>query len=407
MTPGQFSAALLDWYDRCGRKDLPWQIEPTPYRVWVSEIMLQQTQVATVIPYYLRFMARFPDIAALAAAGPDQVLHYWSGLGYYARARHLHAAAVQIVAQSGGVFPDTLDAVMALPGVGRSTAGAILALACARRHPILDGNVKRVLARFHGVAGWPGQTAVQRQLWQLAEACTPQARVAHYTQAIMDLGATICTRGAPDCGHCPVTDDCVARQAGRQADFPGPRPARVLPVRAVTLLLLGNPAGELLLERRPASGIWGGLWSFPELDADTDIERWCADRLGLPVRRTGNWPDLRHTFSHFHLDITPALAEVTSQPDRIMDDGLRVWYNPGQADERGLAAPVGKLIERYRNRHHERTGDDTNRALRKTGQGGRGAGPATLPGRTRATHLRRGVERGLADVAAPADDPDQ
>ncbi len=273
MTPRQFSAALLDWYDHHGRRDLPWQSEPTPYRVWVSEIMLQQTQVSTVIPYYRRFMQSFPDVAALAAAGQDQVLHHWSGLGYYARARHLHAAAQRVV-QSGGAFPDTLEAVMALPGVGRSTAGAILALACAQRHPILDGNVKRVLARFHAVDGWPGQATVQKRLWQLAEMYTPHARVAHYTQAIMDLGATLCTRGRPDCGQCPVRSGCAAHGSSRQADYPAPRPARILPVRTVTMLLLGNQASELLLERRPPTGIWGGLWSFPELAADTDIGGW-------------------------------------------------------------------------------------------------------------------------------------
>jgi len=367
VSPEQFSAAVLDWYDRNGRKDLPWQLEPTPYRVWVSEIMLQQTQVGTVIPYYLRFMQRFPDVAALAAADQDQVLHYWSGLGYYARARHLHAAAQQLVAVSDGLFPDTLDAVMALPGVGRSTAGAILSLACAQRHPILDGNAKRVLARFHAVDGWPGQAAVQARLWQLAGTHTPHARVAHYTQAIMDLGATLCTRGRPNCAQCPVQAGCAAHGSGRQADFPAPRPARTLPVRTVTLLLLGNQAGELLLERRPPSGIWGGLWSFPELDADTDIVDWCARRLGISVQHTEHWPVMRHTFSHFHLDITPVLAQADVPAGRIMDEGLRVWYNPGQADERGLAAPVAKLVGQYLNREHGRAGNDENRAMRKTG----------------------------------------
>ncbi|HUT42379.1 MAG TPA: A/G-specific adenine glycosylase [Gammaproteobacteria bacterium] len=367
MTPQRFSSALLDWYDRNGRKDLPWQVEPTPYRVWVSEIMLQQTQVATVIPYYRRFMQRFPDIAALAAADQDQVLHHWSGLGYYARARNLHAAAQQLVTNSGGVFPDTLEAVMALPGVGRSTAGAILALACAQRHPLLDGNVKRVLARFHAVDGWPGLGAVQKQLWALAELYTPQARVAHYTQAIMDLGATLCTRGRPDCTQCPVCAGCAACRSGRQADYPAPRPARTLPVRPVIMLLLGNQDNELLLERRPPSGIWGGLWSFPELVAETDIGRWCEQQLGLPATRIEQWPVLRHTFSHFHLDITPVLAQLGVSAGRVMDDGLRVWYKPGQADERGLAAPVGKLVAQYLNRQHERAGNGKNRAMRKTG----------------------------------------
>ncbi|MGD2112590.1 MAG: A/G-specific adenine glycosylase [Gammaproteobacteria bacterium] len=367
MTPQQFGRALLEWYDRHGRKDLPWQREATPYRVWVSEIMLQQTRVATVIPYYERFLQRFPDVAALAAAEPDQVLHHWSGLGYYARARHLHAAARRIVAESGGVFPDTLEALMALPGVGRSTAGAILTLACAQCHPILDGNVKRVLARFHAVAGWPGQAAVQQRLWKLAERYTPPARAAHYTQAIMDLGSTLCTRGRPDCARCPVQAGCAAYASGRQADYPQARPAKALPVRTVALLLLGNPAGELLLERRPPAGIWGGLWSLPELAADADIGAWCAQRLGLPVTRTGEWPVLRHTFSHFHLDITPVLARTDAARGRIMDAGLQVWYKPGQADERGLAAPVARLVARYFRTQQAGAGDDTNRAVRETG----------------------------------------
>jgi A/G-specific adenine glycosylase len=367
VTPRQFGAALLEWFDRDGRRDLPWQLDPTPYRVWVSEIMLQQTQVATVIPYYERFMRRFPDLAALAAAEPDQVLHHWSGLGYYARARHLHAAARRIVEQSDGVFPESLDAVMALPGVGRSTAGAILALSGGQRHPILDGNVKRLLARFHAVEGWPGQTAVQKRLWELAERYTPPTRVADYTQAVMDLGATLCTRGRPDCERCPLQDACAARRDGRQADFPAPRPARTLPVRTVTMLLLGNRDGELLLERRPPSGIWGGLWSFPELVTGEDIDAWCARQLGMAVTHAGAWPVVRHTFSHFHLDITPHLARVRARPGRVMEDGRRVWYKPGLADERGLAAPVERLVARYIETQHERAGDDTNRAVRETG----------------------------------------
>ncbi|MEZ5541389.1 MAG: A/G-specific adenine glycosylase [Pseudomonadota bacterium] len=366
MTPRQFGAALLAWYDRAGRKDLPWQRDPTPYRVWVSEIMLQQTQVATVIPYYERFLQRFPDVAALAAADPDQVLHHWSGLGYYARARHLHAAARMLVEQRDGRFPDTLEAALALPGVGRSTAGAILALACGQRQPILDGNVKRVLARFHAVAGWPGQAAVQQQLWALAERYTPHARVAHYTQAIMDLGATLCTRGRPACTQCPLQAACAACRSGRQADFPAARPARALPVRAVTMLLLGDREGGLLLERRPPAGIWGGLWSFPELAAEAEAGPWCARKLGLRIGRPVRWPVLRHTFTHFHLDITPLLVPVTGRAAVRVDDDRRVWYKPGLADERGLAAPVGRLVARYFEGEHGRTADDTHRALRET-----------------------------------------
>jgi len=248
--PGtDFSARVLAWYARHGRRDLPWQDNPTPYRVWVSEIMLQQTQVNTVIPYYWRFMQRFSDVAALAGADIDQVLHQWTGLGYYARARNLHAAAVMVRDRWSGRFPETFDEVLSLPGVGRSTAGAILALACRQRHAILDGNVKRVLARFHAVEGWPGKASVLRRLWELAEQHTPEGQVAEYTQAMMDLGATLCTRGTPECGRCPLSDDCQARQTDRQRDLPSPRPRKALPVRRARLLLLYNDRHEVLLER--------------------------------------------------------------------------------------------------------------------------------------------------------------
>jgi len=349
-----FSRQVLDWYLVHGRRDLPWQHRPVPYRVWISEIMLQQTQVATVIPYYERFMERFPDIAALAGAEPDQVLHYWSGLGYYARARHLHAAAQQIVDRHAGRFPEVYDEVVGLPGVGRSTAGAILSLACGQRYPILDGNVKRVLARFHTVDGWPGNTRVQKTLWELADRHTPQNDVAAYTQAIMDLGATVCTRAQPACSRCPVRAGCAARAAACQADYPAPRPKKSLPVREVAMLLIANDRHELLLEKRPPSGIWGGLWGLPELETSADISHWCRSELGLQVVRSREWPVLRHTFSHFHLDIIPVHAEVSGQADRVMEAGHRLWYKPEGNDERGLAAPVAKLIQRFGNRPQER-----------------------------------------------------
>ena len=217
---------MIAWFAQHGRKDLPWQQDPTPYRVWVSEIMLQQTQVRTVIPYYQRFMQAFPDLRALAAAPLDQVLHHWSGLGYYARARNLHRAAQRIRDDHAGRFPEDIEVVMRLPGIGRSTAGAVLSLACGQRHAILDGNVKRVLARFHAVEGWPGKTAVLEQLWALAEAATPQRDVAAYNQAMMDLGATLCRRGTPECPSCPLQSDCRACKLGRQSEFPAPRPRR-------------------------------------------------------------------------------------------------------------------------------------------------------------------------------------
>jgi len=341
-----FCGRLLAWYARAGRKDLPWQREPTPYRVWVSEIMLQQTQVATVIPFYNRFMARFPDVHVLAGASEDQVLHYWSGLGYYARARNLHAAAQQIVARHDGVFPETFDAVMDLPGIGRSTAGAVLSLACGQHHPILDGNVKRVLARYHAIEGWPGQADVLKTLWSLAESCTPAARAAAYTQAIMDLGATVCTRGRPACAQCPLSADCRARQSGRQTDYPTPRPKKALPVRAVTLLLLCNERDEILLEKRPPAGIWGGLWSFPELAASPGAEAAWQQATGIRFRRIEAWPVVRHTFTHFQLEITPLLAGVGKEADLVMEGADRVWYNTTQTTERGLAAPVKKLLQK-------------------------------------------------------------
>jgi A/G-specific adenine glycosylase len=361
------SAALLDWYAHSGRKDLPWQAGPTPYRVWVSEIMLQQTQVATVIPYYERFVTRFPAVVDLARASQDQVLHYWSGLGYYSRARHLHAAAREIVTRHAGEFPLEFEAVLALPGIGRSTAGAILALACGQRHPILDGNVKRVLTRYHVVDGWPGRADVQQALWELAERHTPTTRVAEYTQAIMDLGATVCTRTRPDCPQCPLGAGCAARAAGCQTAYPGRRVRKPLPVRQTILLLAVNERDEVLLEKRPPAGIWGGLWSFPEAAADADPVVWCRESLGMTLREWQAWPVLRHTFSHFHLDITPVQARIAGADNRLMEDGNRLWYNISRQDERGIAAPVGKLLKQLSERLAERASHGTKRALRKTG----------------------------------------
>src|SRR5271166_4558273 len=269
MRTAQFAERLLDWFEVHGRHNLPWQENPSPYRVWVSEVMLQQTQVATVIPYYERFMGRFPDVPSLAAAALDEVLHLWTGLGYYARARNLRACAQALVARHGGEFPDELEAVMALPGIGRSTAGAILALSRGVRQPILDGNVKRVLARVFGIAGDPSSAAVLRALWTQAEVCTPAARVAAYTQAIMDLGATVCTRTRPACTVCPMNGGCLAAREGRQAELPGAKRRRVRKAREAILLLAetGEDASRaVLLERRPAPGLWGGLWSPPQFD---------------------------------------------------------------------------------------------------------------------------------------------
>jgi A/G-specific adenine glycosylase len=347
MATAAFSRRVLEWYAHAGRKDLPWQVNPTPYRVWVSEIMLQQTQVGTVIPYYLRFMERFPDMAALAAADIDQVLHQWTGLGYYARARNLHAAAVRVRDQHAGRFPETFDEVLSLPGIGRSTAGAILALACRQRHAILDGNVKRVLARFHAVEGWPGKAAVLQRLWELAWQHTPHRQVAEYTQAMMDLGATLCTRGRPGCERCPLAVNCLARQTGRQRDYPSPRPRKPLPLRRTRMLLLYNDRREVLLEQRPPSGIWGGLWSLPELAGDEAVEDWCVDRLGVPALVTGEWPVVQHTFSHFRLAMQPVLAHAAGPAGAVMDTAGWLWYKPQVGHERGLAAPVAQLLQRF------------------------------------------------------------
>jgi A/G-specific adenine glycosylase len=311
--------------------------------VWVSEIMLQQTQVATVIPYYARFMARFPDLRSLADAPQDEVLHLWTGLGYYARARNLQKAAQVIRDQHGARFPRDLEAVQALPGIGRSTAGAILALSIDQRHPILDGNVKRVLARHGAVAGWPGDRRVEEKLWTLAEAATPKAHVAEYTQAIMDLGATLCTRSAPRCGECPVAADCRARIRGNQARYPGRKPRKAMPVRSTRMLMLISD-GAVLLERRPSAGIWGGLWGFPELAADADVADWCRARFGATPRSMKTHAGLRHSFSHFHLDIEPVELSLPSAA-AAQESGESRWQPLGVAPKLGLAAPVKRLLE--------------------------------------------------------------
>ncbi len=337
------SSALLAWFDRHGRHDLPWQQPRTPYRVWLSEIMLQQTQVATVIPYFERFTARFPDIPSLADASLDEVLHLWTGLGYYARARNLHKAAQIIRDQHGGNFPETFEAVLALPGIGRSTAGAILAQALGQRHAILDGNVKRVLTRYHAISGWPGQKAVENRLWALAEAATPRDRVADYTQAIMDLGASVCGR-KPDCPACPLAGDCRARAEGKPAAYPTPRPRRSLPVRQATLLILRDAEGRVLMQQRPPSGIWGGLWSLPECPPEQDPAHYCRDQLGLALADAQEGPGLRHSFSHFQLDIRTLQARATPRGERLMEAPAQVWYNTRRPDVRGLPAPVKALL---------------------------------------------------------------
>lgn len=340
-----FAERLLVWFDDHGRKDLPWQTDPTPYRVWVSEIMLQQTQVATVIPYYERFMESFPDVIALADAPRDDVLHHWSGLGYYARARNLHAAAMIVRDDFAGEFPTAFDEIVGLPGIGRSTAAAILALSMQRRHAILDGNVKRVLARYHAVAGWPGKTAVAKELWGYAEQHTPTERVADYTQAIMDLGATLCTRNNPGCGVCPMQEGCEAHAAGSQSDFPGKKPRKEKPTRS-TVMVLARADGALYLERRPSAGIWGGLWSLPEIDGREALTEWCARRLNAEPVEVSDWSVLKHSFSHYDLDILPVEVRLTTPSRTVSDSDDELWYALEDPPGVGLAAPVKSLIER-------------------------------------------------------------
>lgn len=340
-----FSKAVLAWFDEHGRKHLPWQQNITPYRVWLSEIMLQQTQVATVIPYFERFTERYPSVQALAAAPIDDVLHLWTGLGYYARARNLHKCAQQVADTYSGEFPDTVEQLASLPGIGESTAGAIVSIAFQKHATILDGNVKRVLARYHAIDGWPGQSGPLKALWAVAREHTPKARCNDYTQAMMDLGATLCTRTKPACEVCPLGDGCVARATGRQLDYPGKKPKKDKPVKSTYLLMLRAPGGELLLEQRPASGIWGGLWSFPEQPLSADLQAECALRYGKPAR-VELWDSYRHTFSHYHLDITPAYIELAQAPARVMEAGQSLWYNVHQPQSVGLAAPVKRLLEK-------------------------------------------------------------
>lgn len=336
----EFQCRVLGWFDLEGRKNLPWQNERTPYRVWVSEIMLQQTQVATVIPYFLRFMERFPSLESLAAAETDDMLQYWAGLGYYARARNLQKAARIVREEYNSRFPDDLERLCALPGIGRSTAGAILSMGSGIRAPILDGNVKRVLSRFAGLHGWPGGSAMARELWELSERVTPVQRVADYTQAIMDLGATLCTRSRPACPRCPLRSHCRAYLLDLTAIIPTAKPRRDMPARQCLMLLLRNREGAYYLEKRPPVGIWGGLWSFPEFDDDNALIAWCAAR-NIDVAGLEPLPQRRHTFTHFHLDYTPVTGCVSAFA-RIEECNAGVWCSP--REEYAVPAPTRKLM---------------------------------------------------------------
>jgi A/G-specific adenine glycosylase len=348
VEPQAFTSQLVAWFEIHGRHHLPWQQDPTPYRVWVSEVMLQQTQVATVIPYYQRFMARFADVQSLAAAPLDEVLHLWTGLGYYARARNLRACAQVLVARHGGEFPKDIEAVCELPGIGRSTAGAILALSRGVRQPILDGNVKRVLSRVFDIGGDPGTAEVLARLWAQSEACTPALRVGEYTQAIMDLGATVCSRTAPACTVCPMCSGCVAALEGRQAELPGRKLKRARGSREATLLIAETEHGGLvsvLVERRPTVGLWGGLWSPPQFESEFAALDWCRREIGEPKVESRSLAPIHHAFTHFDLRLNPLRVRL-KQSSAVHDGDDLLWYELGNPPRVGLPQPIVKLFER-------------------------------------------------------------
>lgn len=340
-----FAERLLAWFDRDGRHDLPWQHPRTPYRVWLSEIMLQQTQVQTVIPYFTRFLEALPTLPDLAAADEDRVLALWAGLGYYARARNLHKAAQVCVERHGGELPTDLDALTALPGIGRSTAGAILAQAHGLRFPILDGNVKRTLARFHGVSGWPGAPAVEKHLWALSETHLPDSRLADYTQAVMDFGATLCTRHDPACVLCPLQDDCVARREGRVEQLPEAKPGKPLPERRTLMLLLHDADDRVLLVRRSGKGVWSGLWSLPEATGHDEARALVEAHAPGAFDAAEALPVFEHVFSHYRLHIEPLRWRIADAARATGDNAASRWQPRARLHELGLPAPVKKLLE--------------------------------------------------------------
>ena len=336
-----FSTQVVDWYQLHGRKTLPWQLNKTPYKVWVSEVMLQQTQVATVIPYFEKFMASFPDIIALANADEDRVLHHWTGLGYYARARNLHKTAKIVRDQYHGVFPTRIDEVIALPGIGRSTAGAVLSLSLGQHHPILDGNVKRVLARYFMVEGWYGVKKVENQLWQLTEQLTPKDNVTEFNQAMMDLGASLCSRSKFECEQCPLNSRCKAFNGGVVKQFPHSKPKKSVPKKICHQLII-QCDDKVLMEKRPSTGIWGGLFSFFEFEQKNQLDAFLAQQ-GLELT-TKKVDPFTHVFSHFELTINPHVLNVNKMPD-VVNERQLVWYPLDQSIEVGLAAPTKKLVK--------------------------------------------------------------
>lgn len=344
-TSKEFSDSLLVWFDHSGRKDLPWQQQVTPYRVWLSEIMLQQTQVATVIPYYQRFIERYKDVYSLAQAHLDDVLALWTGLGYYARARNLHKAATIIVQQHQGDMPNDLEQLIALPGIGRSTAGAIMALAYHQHHPILDGNVKRVLTRYDAVSGWTGKKDIEQKLWKRAEQLLPKKRIANYIQAQMDLGATICTRSKPKCNLCPIQTNCLGFQQGDPTKYPSSKPKKAIPIRKTNWIVAQSSDGKVLLQQRPNSGIWGGLWSFPESDTSENISNICKNLFNMAVINISPQSSIRHVFSHFRLDIYPHLVSGNEHHHHIAENKSFAWYKIEDALQLGLPSPVKSFLK--------------------------------------------------------------
>jgi A/G-specific adenine glycosylase len=346
--PSYFARLLIDWFALHGRHNLPWQVNPTPYRVWVSEVMLQQTQVTTVLPYFERFLSSFPDVESLASSSLDEVLHVWTGLGYYARARNMRVCAQAIVANHGGEFPLELQSLVALPGIGRTTAGAILALSSGQRQPILDGNVRRVLARVFGIAGNPSSSSFIAALWAQSEICTPTFSVSQYTQAIMDFGATVCTRSRPACTICPVKAGCVAALEGRQAELPGRKEKRRRPSREATLLIAQTEyrgSTAVLVERRPPVGLWGGLWSPPQFKSERLALDWCQQEIGEALSQSQRLPPINHAFTHFDLRIIP--VAIRCQPNAKICDSLeRRWYRLDAPPRIGLPQPIRQLFER-------------------------------------------------------------
>lgn len=340
-----FAEKLIAWQQVHGRHDLPWQQTRDPYAVWVSEIMLQQTQVSAVIGYYDRFMQRFPTIASLAEAEQDEVMRYWSGLGYYSRARNLHHAAQTIMREHSGIFPTDFDAIQTLKGIGRSTAAAISVFAFNQRQTILDGNVKRVLARLYAVDGWPGLPEVEKKLWQIAENLLPDDRLPAYVQGLMDFGATLCTRSKPGCDRCPMQSQCQAYQQERVAQLPASKPRKALPEKQVTMLMILD-AGEILLERRPNQGVWGGLWSLPELSAAQIAVPHVQQSLGLETETLEVLPVLWHTFTHFKLQITPQPLQLTGQRPELPPN--MQWLALADAVSAALPTPVRTLIKSLR-----------------------------------------------------------